>query len=68
MVPNETVEIVREQGLDEELAFRDQAHLQNSYHVNIQMDREEAKKLIYENGAISVSYYSKGKEKYYNDT
>lgn len=43
-------------GLDHGIAFEDLAHIKNAYLINPVEEREEAKRLIYEYGAITVSY------------
>ena len=43
---------------EDDLAYRDTAHLTNFYEVNLKEDPEGAKRLIKEQGAIAVSYYS----------
>ena len=43
---------------DDELAYLDKAHLTHIYEVNLKEDPEGAKRLIRDQGAIAVSYYS----------
>ncbi len=57
-VPYSSAYYVVQNGLDSSYAFDDVAHLKNGYIININSDADEAKKLIMENGAISVSYNS----------
>lgn len=64
--PNSEEDNVLANGLDASVAFKDQAHLQNIYHVNLAEDREEAKRLIYDYGGIGISYFSDGEKEYYN--
>lgn len=42
----------------DELAYMDTAHLTNIYEVNLKENRDGAKYLIKEKGAIAISYYS----------
>ena len=46
------------EGLSHDIAFQDVAHIKNAYVVNTASEREEAKRLIYEYGAISTSYFA----------
>ncbi len=44
--------------LEDSLAYEDMVHLTDYYEVNISQDRDAVKKLIMQNGGVSVSYYS----------
>lgn len=45
-----------ENGLDHSIAFQDIAHIKNAYTINPRSEREEAKRLVYEYGALTASY------------
>lgn len=47
-------------------AYKDAAHLRNSYALNIKNDRASVKKMIQKNGAVAISYCSS--MYYYNST
>ena len=63
-VPYSNAYSVAENGLDDKYAFDDAAHLKNAYIINIRSDADEAKQMIMDNGAISISYCDENK--YYN--
>ncbi|MDD6213507.1 MAG: InlB B-repeat-containing protein [Clostridiales bacterium] len=44
-------------GADPDLAYESTAHLKNVYRFRIKNDPQEAKKLIQQYGAVSISYY-----------
>ncbi len=45
-------------GLSEDLAYEDAIHLRNIYEINIHSNPEIVKKLVKENGGVSISYKS----------
>jgi len=47
-----------ESGLSSSLAFDDSVHLKSYYVVNIESNPNEVKKLVRNNGGVSISYYS----------
>ena len=65
-VPYSWAAIVQQNGLDAKYAYDDIAHMKNAYIININADREAAKKVIMENGALGASYYDLNA--YYNAT
>lgn len=65
-VPYSWAATVQQNGLDAKYAYDDIAHMKNAYIININADREAAKKVIMENGALGASYYDLNA--YYNAT
>ena len=45
-------------GLDHAIAFQDVAHIKNAYVIDPVTEREEAKRLIYDYGALTTSYFA----------
>ena len=56
-VPYSWAETVQQNGLDAKYAYDDVAHMKNAYIINLYADREAAKKVIMENGALGIGYY-----------
>ncbi|MDY3796495.1 MAG: lectin like domain-containing protein [Agathobacter sp.] len=54
--PYETAANVQSYGLDDKYAYDDVAHLKNAYIINLTEDRDAAKQMIMDNGALGVSY------------
>ena len=46
------------EGLDHGIAFQDIAHIKNAYVVDTITEREEVKRLVYEYGAATTSYFA----------
>lgn len=65
-VPYSWAATVQQNGLDAKYAYDDIAHMKNAYIINLNADREAAKKVIMENGALGASYYDLNA--YYNAT
>ena len=56
-VPYEKAEDVLANGLDSKFAYDDSAHMIGAYKVNISADRDNAKRLLMEYGALGISFY-----------
>lgn len=70
--PYENAEAALSNGLEHSLAYDDNGHMTDAYIVNINEDRENAKRLIMEYGALGISfgvdysYYDEEYNSYYN--
>ncbi len=66
IAPYSQAETALKSGLDKELAFTDVAHLQNSFMVSLQDNRDIAKRMIQKYGALGTSYCDSNQ--FYNAT
>lgn len=56
--PYTQADTVYENGLDSKLAYDDSAHMTGAYVVNIKEDRDNAKRLLMEYGALGIDFYA----------